>query len=220
MGTRCPRLQHAHHAVLDLAELDRLANAVGIAKNLLVGLVAQHDHRLRAFIGRGVPALAVRERHVEHAKELVRRNTHLRIERLHACALRDQQRAGLVHDHAACGGLRAVQEHRVAVGHQLRRVLGLVVVIRTIAAPGVHRDRIQLAALLRDRVGRHRVVDRERHRADGDAQRDREHHQRGESRMALQAVERQAQVVGKHGRASLPGSAVGRVGRRRVQHRD
>ena len=205
LGTRRPRLEHAHHAILDLAELDRLADAVRAAEDLLVGFVVQHDDGLRPLVGGRVPALAVLERHVEHGEELVRGHAQLGVERLDAVAFRDDQRARLVHHHAARGRLGAVQVHGVAVGQQLRRKVRLFVIVRALCAPGVERHRVKLVALVRNRVGRHRVVDRERHGADGDAQRDRQHHQRRQPRMALHAVEGEAQVVSKHGGTSLPG---------------
>ena len=146
-----------------------------------------------------VPARAVEEGRLEHREEVAVRDADQRPERLATGFLGIQDPLGLEHHQAPRGDVRGFQRSRIAVGELLRRHFGLLFVGRLLGIPAVDRDRVEPVALPRDRVGRHRVVDREGDRADGDAERHGQHHQGRKPGVAFQAEECESQVIGEHG---------------------
>ena len=197
---RRPLVEHADDLEVVAVEPHGLADAVGAAEGLVVGLLRQHHDHLRGVVRRLVPAGAVLERHVEHAEEILGRRASLDEERRDAALRRrlDHERR-LAHHHFAVRDVGRVQRLRVAIRQLRRRQLRVVVAPGVVRIPAVERDRIEHVVAMRDRVAGHQPVHGQRRDAHADADRDRADHQRGQHRIAAQALESDTEVVGKHG---------------------
>ena len=190
---RSPRLEHADDAYIGIAQAQGAAHAVGAAKQFLVEI--RRDHRDLGAPGVVLcgPAVAELERHIEHRKEIGRNRGHCRHHRrqvdvrcAHAYRALDDQ--GL-----AIGAVRAPQvDRRLIVDHVVR-----------LLAVAWSRVRInlrieQVGAARRDRIARQQPHHRQRGHARTDADGNRDHHQRGEHLVALEASKGQIKVIGKH----------------------
>ncbi len=122
---RIPFAHDADDAVVVLVDVDRLADAVAAAEDLLVEPVADHRHRLPPRVVVGAPATAVAKRHLQHREELAvdRIATELNRAADAPCACRHHRgRDGIKRGLPGCPMLMH-QRHGVGVGQRIRRLL-------------------------------------------------------------------------------------------------
>ncbi len=193
---RAPFVEHADDAQGMAFDAQVAAGAVGAAEQLLVERLADHRHARAGVVLAGGPGAAVAQRHVEHREEVG--GGVARIDQL-------RRGAGLVgRDDDVAAGSQRLPQAALLLQQGFRIEAGQLALRFFAGAVAAHRFGIELhveqaVALVRDRVaGQHVEHGQRRHRC-ADAQRDRQHHQRGQRLVAPEAAQGEVEVVAEHG---------------------
>ena len=188
---RPPRVQHADDAKVPPGQAHALADAVAAAEQLVVQRLGNHRHtRLVAVIG-SQPGAAVGEWHIEHRKEIGGGGHRRQAHRPRAGLRSEHLDVGTDHDGLATRSFRLPQVHRIDVGHQRFR-LGIA------ARGGIDLRVVQRRAAAWQWIPGQQMQHRQRGDAGTDAHADRQHHQRREYLVALQAAQCEVDVIAEH----------------------
>ncbi len=193
-----PFLHHADDAEALAIHADVLADAVAALVQLVVQGLGDDHHACAAVVVLAGPGTAVLHRHVEHREEISRGPARIDRERLQGAAVRLDGAAAAAHQRLALGLGFAQQGFAIEAGH-LR--IGFLAGHVATAGARIELHVEQAIALVRDRIAGEHVEDGQGGHRGADAQRDGNHHQRGQDLVAAEAARRQSGVVGEHGRA-------------------
>ena len=190
-----PRLEHADDAHVAVPEAQGATHAVFTAEKLVVEIGGDHcDARALGIVLRR-PRSAILERHREHRKEIRGGGQHGEHQGRHV-RLRRRGLELAVHDQRlAIRTMRAPQIHRRPVVELVGRLAVVAAVRRGIR---IHLRIEQVRAAPGQRIAGKQVHHRQRGHGRADAHRDRQHHQHGEHAVALQAAQREVEVVAEH----------------------
>ena len=210
LGSRPPLVQHADHAERRAGGLDFAPHAVGAAEQFLVQRLGDDGHARARFVIRRRPAVAVAERHVEHREEIGRGVARIDAEGFDPAVFRFDRGRATGHEGLPIALLVAQQALGVVAGELVFRLVA--------GGEAIRRARVdarieQLVALLRDGIAGQHIEHGQRGHAGADAQRDRQHHQEGQRLVALEAAQREGEVVAEHAwlRRVGPGPPCGRL---------
>src|SRR4026209_2298403 len=134
---RQPVIEHTDDPELPIIPVNPAADAVLASEELVVHLLRQHEHWLRALVRGAGPAAAVLEGHGGNRGGIFGRDARERAFGLDNLAIERQHADRLVHDELALRDIGLHQRRCVAVGELPGGELGLVLVVGILRIPTV-----------------------------------------------------------------------------------
>jgi hypothetical protein len=201
-----PWFEYAHDPYVAAPQPQRAPHAVDATKQLVVQVIGDHCHPRMLSVIVCAPTTSVSKRHREHWEELGGGGKHVQPQRRQR-GIRRHHLNHAVHDQRLpIGAMCAPQVDRRVVVHDGRWLPGV--------RPGrvwTHLRKVDLPAAARQRITRQQMHHRQRGHARADADRDSQHHQRGEHRTAAQAAHGQIKVIAEHVNSLLQASRFART---------